>query len=377
VNVEPIKGIGGTLVGAILGVNPWKSPLQAYNEIFGLEDMEEREAMRWGQKLEPLLAREYQERTGLMLWPNIEMGLDYRKPLRNAWEEWWTGTPDRLVIQDGAWLVNPKDPKAVEAIEEILADPLFWKNVIKGWEGKTAGYRQMPLWGECGTDEVPEIYLVQSHWYLDLVRSYNPDIEEWDLSVLLGGQEFRSYTIKHNPKLGQVIYRTAKKFWEEHVLRRTPPAPSADPAWKEFFRHFYPEATRPLEEATPGETRLFLDLWVAHRRLKKAEEDYESIVNALKLQIGEREGIQGVLTDMIDTEGRVADLAWKVTWKATKPIQKTDWKGVIQTLQDRLPDLVLTIEEVVAEHTETVPGTRRFVPSWPKVITTKKKEKSV
>ncbi len=369
-NLEPAKGISGTLVGTIVGVNPWKGPLHAYNAIFGLEDEEEREAMAWGTRLEPLIAREYQERTGAILWPHTDFGLDFRRPLRHREIEWWTGTPDRLVITDPKWLIDPDlyyadGEKARAAMEQALADPDFWAQVEKGWEAKTAGWRMLHLWGEEDTDEVPDLYLVQSSWYLGLSRSYNPRIAEWDLSVLLGGQQFRTYQIRHNPRLEEVMFQKAAEFWQAHILARTPPKPSADPAWQEFFQKFYPRETLPLAEATPDEQGLFIELWEARQKLDAWQERYEALSNELKLRLGDREGIQGSFDN----------LTWKLTWKLTKGRTRTDWEAAFKDLQDRLgPVWQETVDEVVKEHTTASPGVRRFLPSWPKEPKRKKEK---
>ena len=370
-NLKPIKGISGTLAGAVLGVNPWKSPLRAYNSIFGLEDVEEREAMTWGTRLEPLIAREYQERTGAILWPGTDFGLDHHHPMRHAEIPWWTGTPDRLVVNDPKYLIDPElyyadGEKARAVMEETLADPAFWAQVERGWEAKTAGPRMAVLWGEEDSDEIPEIYLIQSSWYLCLTRSYNPEITTWDVSVLLGGQQFRTYQVRFNPKLAEAMAAKAVDFWQNHVLTRTPPKPSADPAWKEFFRRFYPGETQPLTEATTRETKLFTDLWRAHVSLTAWEEHYESLTNELKLLIGDREGIKGTIDN----------LPWKLTWKKTKDIQKTDWKAALDELYQCLPDLEVTIKEIVNAHTTTIPGPRRFLPSWPKRPQPKQKKET-
>jgi len=369
-DLKPVKGISGTLASAVLGINPWKSPLNAYNAIFGLEEEEEREAMRWGTRLEPLIAREYQERTGATLWPNTDFGLDHRHPIRHAEIPWWCGTPDRLVIGNPKYLIDPSlyyadGEKARAAMEEVLTDPAFWAQVEKGWEAKTAGPRMAVLWGEEESDEIPEIYLVQSSWYLCLTRSYNPEITTWDVSVLLGGQQFRTYQVRFNPKLAEAMAARASEFWHNHILTRTPPKPSADPAWKEFFRRFYPVETQPLTEATPEEAAKFFELYEAKKNLDIWQNQYESLANELKLMLGDRAGIQG---------GGFGD--WKLTWKKTKDTQKIDWKAVVNELCQRLPDLAETIREAVNAHTITIPGPRRFLPSWPKEPQPKQKKEA-
>lgn len=352
--IEPVRGISGSLAAAVMGVNPWKSPLSAYLEIYGLAEEEEREAMLWGSRLEPLLAREYQERTGAILWPHTDFGLGHRYPLKHKEISWWEGTPDRLVIEDPRFLINTNTEKAQAAMEEVLADPAFWRQVVKGWEGKTAGWRMMHLWGEEDTDEIPEIYLIQCSWYLELTRSYNPNISNWDVSVLIGGQKFRTYKVDYNSDLVESMKAKAGEFWHEHVLARTPPPPSADPAWKKYFRIFLAESSSPLEKASEREAELFYEAWRAYKNLKAMEQEYEALCNALKLAIGKREGIEG--------DG------WRITWKKSKDRVETDWEKAYFALCEYCADkgLLINDEDFSGKYTIIKPGPRIFRPVWPR-----------
>lgn len=60
------KGIGGSDVATILGLNKWKSPYQLWLEKTGQIDLEhtESEPAYWGNVLEEVVAKEFQERTG-------------------------------------------------------------------------------------------------------------------------------------------------------------------------------------------------------------------------------------------------------------------------------------------------------------------------
>lgn len=59
------KSIGGSDAGAIMGMNPWSSPITLYAEKAGLsKDRETTEAMRLGTDLEDYVARRWMEETG-------------------------------------------------------------------------------------------------------------------------------------------------------------------------------------------------------------------------------------------------------------------------------------------------------------------------
>lgn len=362
--LEPIKGISGTLIGAIAELNPWKSPVSAYNAVFGLDEPDgEKQAATWGQRIEPLLARQYQDDTGAILWPNCDFGMDYKRPMHHQTHSWWSGTPDRLVIADPKWLIPVElycddYEQALHDIEVMLTLGDFWKSVRGGWEGKTAGYRMMGLWGEKGTDSIPEMYLVQSAWYLAMCRSWNPKITRWDLSCLIGGQDYRPYIIEHNAKLEESLARLGLDFWENHILARTPPPVSADPAWKQFFQRFYPTETEPMDQATDEDTKNFLELYDINLQLKPLEERQEILENTIKLALGEREGFEGTLAD-----GKV----WKVTWKKVKDRQVVNYEGAVADFMNQgTAKLCRFMQEIIDLNTKDKPGVRRMLSSWPK-----------
>lgn len=351
--MEPVTGISGTYAAAIMGINPWKSPLEAYLAIFGLDDTQENEAMRWGSRLEPLLAREYHEQTGAFLWPSITKGLDRKHPLRHAKHEWWVGTPDRLIITDPNFLVPDGISEEAQQnyIEECINSKRFWSQVVRGWEAKTSGVRMAQFWGEPGTDQVPEPYLIQASWYLSLVRSYNPDVTHWDIVVLIGGQEYRQYQIQHNQKLEDAMTEKAWSFWRNHIMTNTPPPPNADPAWSRYFKNFLPEDEQPLGNATIEEEQKYFELFEIKKQIDQLQERYDTLVNELKLLIGKRSGICGH--------------NWRITWKKSKDVIKTDWSKVIHDMLQIAPDMEGTIQNLIEKHSKKVQGQRRFVPIWP------------
>ncbi len=60
-------GLGGTDIAAVLGLSPFKTPLQLWAEKVGHSSFEQKDALhlRYGQHLEPFVAAEYELMTGL------------------------------------------------------------------------------------------------------------------------------------------------------------------------------------------------------------------------------------------------------------------------------------------------------------------------
>src|SRR5690606_29968470 len=57
------RGIGGSDIATIAGVNPWSSPVELYLDKLGeLPERPETDAMRFGKRLEQVVADEFAER---------------------------------------------------------------------------------------------------------------------------------------------------------------------------------------------------------------------------------------------------------------------------------------------------------------------------
>jgi putative phage-type endonuclease len=92
--------ITASLAGAILGLDPHKGQLAAFNEITGIKAAVENDAMRWGKEFESKARDAYESHTSRLafettLWIHPEC-------------EWLAASPDGLVGADG--LVELKCP---------------------------------------------------------------------------------------------------------------------------------------------------------------------------------------------------------------------------------------------------------------------------
>ena len=59
------NGIGGSDVGAIMGLNPWKSPVEVWLEKTGHSeppDLSGKESVEWGNRLEAVVAEKFADR---------------------------------------------------------------------------------------------------------------------------------------------------------------------------------------------------------------------------------------------------------------------------------------------------------------------------
>ena len=213
------SGLGGSDIAAILGISPWATPIDVWME--KTEKVAPRvvksEAMLWGTVLEPVILSEYARRMEVGLYAIPEEDTPVRHPERS----WQCGTPDSLIIP--GWL-NPEP--ADSELEPGDSEPMPYADVLKealgGLECKAVGMRKSREWGDSGTDEVPRYYRVQSEWYRSIFG-----FPVWEMVVLIGGQDFRVYTLPKSERLENHMLEKAERFWTHNVQGDNPPRAAA------------------------------------------------------------------------------------------------------------------------------------------------------
>lgn len=204
------SGITGTDISAIMGSNPWKTPLQVYLEKIGeAEPKEMNERMKWGHILEGVVANEYAERNNVRIhaFPDVTVR-HHEHPI-------FLGSVDRFV---GDSVIYDEKSQTVTGADCIL-------------EIKTSGHE----W-----DEVPIYYVMQVQWYLGIC-----DLPYADLAALFGGQKYAQFRIERDDFLIDIMQDAALSFWHDHVEKRVAP----DPTTPQEFSARFPYAKAASVEA--------------------------------------------------------------------------------------------------------------------------------
>ncbi|MEW7987682.1 MAG: lambda-exonuclease family protein [Candidatus Thiodiazotropha endolucinida] len=187
---ERQSGIGGSDVGAILGLNPYRSAVDVFLEKTGKvppDDLSDNERVHFGNVLEDIVAQEYARRQCV----NVRKR---NNTFKHKKYDFALAHIDRSV------------DKATTVLECKTADAYTKGN-----------------WGKAGTDEVPDSYLVQVAWYMGILGY------PWgDLAVLIGGNDFRIYNFNRDLELEEMLFRKAGEFWTNHILKDVTPPPSCD-----------------------------------------------------------------------------------------------------------------------------------------------------
>jgi len=255
--------LGGTDLAAIAGLNPYRTALDVYLDKTSDDISEETNAaMRWGTLLEDVVAKAYSEDTGydLEIEPNTIYHPEYKFLGANI---------DR-------WADNKR---------RIL-------------ECKTASFLKAKEWGDLGTDQIPESYLIQNATYSAVCN-----VPVVDTAVLIGGQDFRIYTYERNRELEHKLIKIACNFWHNHIEKRIPPKCVST---RDTF-NLFPQSNH---HEIVAESNI-MEKWEQLKAAKEEEVRIQSTIEKLKTDIQEFMKDYDVL---IDSQGNVI-----ATWKNTAP----------------------------------------------------------
>lgn len=308
------NGIGSSDSPVIAGVAPWGDVLTLFAEKRGLVDgtLEETDAMRWGIRLEEVVAEAYSERTG--------------RTVRRV-----------NAIQHHpryAWLIASLDRRVVGE-----------KRLV---EIKTTRYAS-DKWGTEGTAEIPEHYLVQVQHQLAVTG-----FEVADVPVLIAGSDLRIYTVPRDEALIEALVEMDAEFWQ-HVTDGTPPDAVA-----------LAERGRKAIPLQPGELaadaaldNLLQTGHSARQAAKEAKEASEAI----------DEQVKALLADWTAARGTSVN----ATFRPNKDSTRTDWRLVAQAYRKLIdayehgqptPDPSIELDTIESLFTITTPGARplRYAP---------------
>lgn len=223
---ERKKSLGGSDMGAVLGLNPWRSPYAVWAEKTGrLTEDRETEAMRIGRDLEPYVAQRFSEASGM--------------------------TVRRL----NAILRNPAFPHIHANIDREIS------GISAGLECKTASALNEKAFGD---GVFPANYYAQCVTYLAVT-----EYKRWYLAVLVMGREFKVYQMTREPtdvcpdwcenstyvsdEEISALKDAAEQFWEL-VETDTPPAVDGAESTTETLQSLYaePEQGRTVDLSMPS-----------------------------------------------------------------------------------------------------------------------------
>ncbi|EBQ8616446.1 endonuclease [Salmonella enterica] len=183
-SMDRTKYLGGSDVAGILGISPWRTPLEVYLDkvqprIKPVAPSKQKVFTR-GQRMEPYVIDLLSEETGLEI---IHRG-------------------NRYIHRDYGFIAA-----------EIDAEAASGENI----EIKTVSPFKAKEWGEVQTDAIPVHYTAQAMHGLMVTG-----MQVCVFGVLIGGDDFRIYRVERDEETIQAILEKEIAFWDR-VINLNPP----------------------------------------------------------------------------------------------------------------------------------------------------------
>ena len=255
------KGIGGSDVSIIAGINPFKSVHQLWLEKTGQVEPEEEgsEYTHFGTLLEPIVRKEFMERTGIKVRQKHMLLQSEEHPFMFA-------DLDGVINEDGQLCI---------------------------FEAKTASAYKQEVWEE----EVPAPYILQVQHYMAVTGA-----KKTYIAALVGGNHFFYHVVERDEEMIAKIIVMENYFWQHHVMGGVEPVPDGSEAttryFNERFRNSNGETIKLPDEVLP----VCEEYDNLTRQIRELETAKNAAANQLKSYLGEAEA------------GTVGDR--KITWKS-------------------------------------------------------------
>ena len=299
-SVDRSKYIGGSDIGAILGLSPFKSPLEVWLEKTGKKiNQADSLPLRFGSFAEEFVASEYSRSTGFEL------------------------------VHDESIYIDPEHSFMSAHIDRFILGGGGDQSPTKILECKTANSFSTGNWGEAGTDQVPMSYLCQCIWYMAITQ-----IKRADLAVLFGNSDFRIYQITQDQALENLVIEKAIAFWEDYVLKDIAPPASNQADCHLLFQKGDPQKT---VNATSENLEHAKRFHLLNEEITTREDEIASIKQVFMNTMGDAESL--LYQDQL-----------LATWKAPKQSYRLDSKR-----------LELEHPQLVTEYQVPIQNSRRLV----------------
>lgn len=254
------EGIGGSEVGALVGISEYETAWSVYNtKKRGGKDLSALAAVEWGHRLEDVVAQKVAEDVGMVsrfgggLWAHRE------KPFLRV-------TPDRFATKPRAW-------RAQALIECKTAGD------DEHWESGTIhpkGY---------GTGSAPLSYQAQCQWQMGIIG-----LPVAYLGCLVLGRERQFFTVEihFDKEWFAELAAEAERFWVENILADEPPMHDLrHPKTEELLKLLQPKVVKPSVDLPEDTEEWLADYLKAKERLKAAEADMDAAKNYFRMMTGD------------------------------------------------------------------------------------------
>lgn len=321
---ERRTGLGGSDIAKILGASVWGTAVDVYLDKKGLlPPQKENMAMKLGTALEPFVADQFMEKSGLRV-------IEYRPTIHGTGDNAFAlGNLDRIVVephQDIDEMVHKLSAGDLSCVESIL-------------ECKTSSNHDSWVNEETGEPQVPVYYAFQVMHYMGLVPSCK---RVYVCVVFLGKfKDCEMFVIERDEAKIKRLFEIEREWWQKHILGDVMPEPQS----KGEVIALYPNSTADSEKRIDDESgieKAISDYKAAKAAKDKASEELdEAECKISKFLLDKETLLSKDGTKILATFRKGSDTVRDVT----------DWQAVAKELN--------APEEVVKKYTEFGKITRR------------------
>lgn len=264
------KGIGGSDAAAILGIDPWKGPYSVYQSKvspIGEQKPQMNDAMYWGNALEQIVADEFENRSGFVLWSDTRlMNAHGEYPLiTHPGHPWMHASIDR-------WLCTTCPSYADHLLIDHKADSFL--------ECKTAREGKQKEWDE----GVPENYYAQVQHYLAVTG-----FDYCFVACLVGGSTYITHKIERNAGYIMNLISREMDFWFNRVVAQSPPPPDDSEATTSLLNGIEATGGKPIELPPYRTFGILHELKEVKDSITTLEKAKMRLENELKVSLGDAE----------------------------------------------------------------------------------------
>lgn len=247
------SGIGGSEASVVMGKNPWRSVLQLWEEKTGQTVIMEtgNEYTYWGNVMEPIIRKEFMNRTGLK------------------------------VRQKHFMMFHPEYPYLFADVDGIVTDENGEKCIF---EAKTVSQYREDEWKD---GRIPEEYMMQVQHYLAVCG-----MQKAYIAALIGGNHFVYHVINREEERIVELLKAEKHFWEYHVQQKICPTADDSDATKEYLQQKYERSVNDCIDLDGSIEGVLQDYQELDSQIKEMEKRKTGLSNQIKAALGEHEAGQ-------------------------------------------------------------------------------------
>lgn len=271
------KFIGGSDAAVVLGISPWRTRLQLWQDkvqprVEKIDPARQRILSR-GHRLEPYVVDMLAEETGLEVLHRNCRYIDAEHPFLAC---------------------------------EIDAEAATGQNI----EIKTVSPFKAQEWGELGTDAIPVHYTAQAQHGM-MIRGAASCI----FGVLIGGDDFRVYEVQRDDEIIAALREAEVRFWLDHVV----PAVAPEPTSGEDIARLYPHDAGTAVEADTAALIAYNELRALLAQAKDLDAQIELRKDALRTAMGPHARLLSSGTELATWKTQQANRFDQSAFKAAQP----------------------------------------------------------